>query len=42
MAKKPHSSPSERRQAHRDAERNRSPLSPGYDKKLDGPDRPST
>ncbi|XID90633.1 hypothetical protein ACF3MZ_19060 [Paenibacillaceae bacterium WGS1546] len=22
--------------------RNRSPLSPAYDKKLDGPDRPST
>lgn len=42
MAKKPNSSPSDPRQAPRDAERDRSPLSPGYDKKLDGPDRPST
>jgi len=42
MAKKPHRSSSDQRQAPRDAERGRSPLSPGFDKKLDGPDRPST
>jgi hypothetical protein len=42
MTKTPQGPSSTGRGSSRNAPRDRSPLSPGYDKKLDGPNRPST
>lgn len=42
MANNEESSKTRRAEAKRDRRKSASPLSPGYDKKLDGPNRPST
>ncbi|WP_255570254.1 hypothetical protein [Cohnella sp. CFH 77786] len=42
MTKPPQGPSSDGRKSPRNPQRERSPLSPGFDKKLDGPNRPST
>ncbi len=41
MTKPPQGPSADGRQSPENKRRGRSPLSPGYDKKLDGPNRPS-